>query len=530
MLDICNALVSTHEASILHRDISPDNIMVSDDGNIRLLDFGAARQIIAEQSQSFSVILKQGFAPLEQYQKKGKQGPWTDIYSLGATIYNALTGELLDDPMSRFEDDSELMDNAHGISDNLWNIVKKCIMLKIDDRYQTVNELINDLKALDIEPEPVPCENTPIQAFMAEKGKTTSGNRTKERDQNATELLSYKSGSAENYTVHQPMPSGMQAPLQTQQGQQTASPPLQKQTGSREKIVIILICAAAFLFLVSGITLGALTIMQRQSHNDNEMTEASDEGSTESSEEETEESVDEDEKNNSDDTSEAAYEEETEEVSEEPEEEDPYAWIEEAGIGDKVTFGRYEQDGNYDNGPEDIEWRVLSKESDNLLLISELGLDSGAYNSYGGKTSWETCTLRAWLNESFLSEAFSSEEEKHIATVTVGADRNPIYNTPAGNDTRDRVFLLSAYEAEAYFGSDSDRKCVPTSYAIMRGAWVSDKYGTCSWRLRTPGKSAAEVMLIYDSGLIYPDGDTVADDDDVIRPALWIRPSGTLFE
>ncbi len=93
MLDISNALSAAHSKNILHRDISPDNIMICDDGTVKLLDFGAARQIIANQSQSLSVILKQGFAPLEQYQKKGHQGPWTDIYALGATIYNALTGD-----------------------------------------------------------------------------------------------------------------------------------------------------------------------------------------------------------------------------------------------------------------------------------------------------------------------------------------------------------------------------------------------------------------------------------------------------
>lgn len=96
---ISNALLASHGMNILHRDISPDNIMLCDDGSIRLLDFGAARQVMAEQSQSLSVILKQGFAPLEQYQQKGKQGAWTDIYALGATIYNALTTDMLTDPI-----------------------------------------------------------------------------------------------------------------------------------------------------------------------------------------------------------------------------------------------------------------------------------------------------------------------------------------------------------------------------------------------------------------------------------------------
>ncbi len=155
MQDITNALLLLHSSNVLHRDISPDNIMICNDGSIKLLDFGAARQVTAEQSQSLSVILKQGFAPLEQYQKKGNQGPWTDIYALGATIYNALTGEFLDDPMTRFEDDSKLMTGNHGMSDDFWSILKKCIMLKIEDRYNDVFMLKKDLNALNIAPIPI---------------------------------------------------------------------------------------------------------------------------------------------------------------------------------------------------------------------------------------------------------------------------------------------------------------------------------------------------------------------------------------
>ena len=150
---ISNALLAPHGMNILHRDISPDNIMLCDDKTIRLLDFGAARQVVAEQSQSLSVILKQGFAPLEQYQQKGNQGPWTDIYALGATIYTALTGEMLTDPMSRLEDDSDYAGNKFYISENLWNIIYKCTRLKIQDRYQNIEELRADLMSVGIEEE-----------------------------------------------------------------------------------------------------------------------------------------------------------------------------------------------------------------------------------------------------------------------------------------------------------------------------------------------------------------------------------------
>ena len=188
-----NALLSSHSLNILHRDISPDNIMLCDDNTIRLLDFGASRQVMAEQSQSLSVILKQGFAPLEQYQQKGKQGPWTDIYALGATVYNALTGEMLLDPMSRMEDDSEYESNKYGISGNLWNIIKKCTMLKISDRYADIAAMKKDLQSVGIEPEEFSDVDVEISDFLrssvsAAKHEKT-GTAAEASDPNATMFL-----------------------------------------------------------------------------------------------------------------------------------------------------------------------------------------------------------------------------------------------------------------------------------------------------------------------------------------------------
>lgn len=202
---ISGALMASHSLNILHRDVSPDNIMLCDDGTIRLLDFGAARQVMAEQSQSLSVILKQGFAPLEQYQKKGKQGPWTDIYALGATIYTALTGDMLNDPMTRLEDDSDFDSNKHGISDGLWDIIRKCTKLKIQERYQDIPELKQDLAGLNIESEPfndIKEEITDILRHRMSKPfgstKETSGNMPNfapASDPNATMLLDASSNS-----------------------------------------------------------------------------------------------------------------------------------------------------------------------------------------------------------------------------------------------------------------------------------------------------------------------------------------------
>jgi len=149
MLD---ALMVVHSAGVLHRDISPDNIYICQNGDIKLIDFGAARQVIGEESKSLSVILKQGFAPLEQYQKKGTQGPWTDIYALGATLYYILTGKLIDDAMSRLEA-PEL--DMRGIPGSLAQILQKMLELKHTDRYQSVFEVKSAINALNQELVPI---------------------------------------------------------------------------------------------------------------------------------------------------------------------------------------------------------------------------------------------------------------------------------------------------------------------------------------------------------------------------------------
>ncbi len=193
--------------------------------------------------------------------------------------------------------------------------------------------------------------------------------------------------------------------------------------------------------------------------------------------------------------------------------------------GDTYTFGTYEQDNDTSNGAEAIEWTVLDKKDDKLLVISKYALDCQPYNSEDVEVTWESCTLRTWLNDEFLSEAFSVDEQSVIALTTVTTDENPSYDTDPGNDTEDKVFLLSIAEAEEYFSTDEERKCVPTAYAIAQGAYTSSVggKGTCLWWLRSPGgiqRSAADVG--YD-GSVRHHGYYVHSDGVAVRPALWIN-------
>ena len=118
-----------------------------------------------------------------------------------------------------------------------------------------------------------------------------------------------------------------------------------------------------------------------------------------------------------------------------------------ASVGEYVYFGSYEQDNNVTNGNEAIEWLVLEKEEDKILVVSKYALDCQPYNTEWTDITWESCTLRNWLNDIFLNKAFTEEERTMIPIVTVNADNNPDYSTNVGGYTEDQVFLLSISEA-----------------------------------------------------------------------------------
>ena len=201
-------------------------------------------------------------------------------------------------------------------------------------------------------------------------------------------------------------------------------------------------------------------------------------------------------------------------------------------VGDIVYFGTYEQDNDTTNGKEDIEWLVLAKEKNRVLVISDKALDCQPYNSsYTEEVTWEKCSLRKWLNNDFINAAFTAEERAKIPTVMVSTDKNPEYDTDPGNATKDRVFLLSIVEVEKYFPSNEARKCVPTEYAISNGAYTSDSYtkggkATCWWWLRSPGYNRFDAASVNMYGNVDEEGSHVNNDTYAVRPAMWISIDG----
>ncbi len=214
--------------------------------------------------------------------------------------------------------------------------------------------------------------------------------------------------------------------------------------------------------------------------------------------------------------------------------------------GDRLTAkgGAYDQDGNLDNGAEPIDWIVIADSGDRLLLLSEKVLDKRVFNDNYDATSWETSSVRKWLNEDFFNAAFNDEEKTIIEDyVTVPGDVSA-----ATAEVTDKVFLLSREEAEAYIGAEEgsagNKLCSPvTPHAVNAGVWyITDEYyslfgfkdkgfsdemiGCGNWWLRSNGKDETRIMDVGASGIIRTTGHEAASGYDGVRPAIYISISG----
>ena len=156
------------------------------------------------------------------------------------------------------------------------------------------------------------------------------------------------------------------------------------------------------------------------------------------------------------------------------------------------------------------------------MLISKYALDCKPYNTEYTSVTWETCTLRSWLNNGFYDKAFSADEQQYIVESTVTADANPSYNTNPGNNTTDKVFLLSITEVNKYFSSDSARICYATDYAENQGSYTNSD-GACWWWLRSPGDYCNYASGVGGDGSVYGIGLSVPNTDGSVRPAVWVR-------
>lgn len=201
--------------------------------------------------------------------------------------------------------------------------------------------------------------------------------------------------------------------------------------------------------------------------------------------------------------------------------------------GDTIGFGAYEQDGIMTNGKEDIEWIVLSKTGDKLLVVSKYALDTLPYDNKDSETTWDKCSLRTYLNKDFLKAAFTKSEQKMIKAAKITTAKDAKYGTDGGKNTKDKIFLLSHEDlVNTKYGFDKDeeaydknRCCEATQFAINCNAIVqydiNDFSNSCWWWLRTMWFNATFADVVFPSGSVYG-GQPVGSRDINVRPAMYI--------
>ncbi len=194
-----------------------------------------------------------------------------------------------------------------------------------------------------------------------------------------------------------------------------------------------------------------------------------------------------------------------------------------AKVGDIVEFGSYPQSKETDAEKTAIEWKVLAKENGKIFLISKYGLDCKPYNVEMEDVTWETSSIRRWLNGEFMQAAFTRDKQKWIVKITVENPDNSECGTKGGKNTKDKIFLLSIEEAEAYFASDETRVCTPTAYAVANGAYKNKVNGNCLWWLRSPGEYQTDVAGVGSDGGVYAYDCGVVTEYNAVRPALWVN-------
>ena len=211
-------------------------------------------------------------------------------------------------------------------------------------------------------------------------------------------------------------------------------------------------------------------------------------------------------------------------------------------VGDIIKFGNYYK--NDDKTKEPLEWRVLEVSNDKALLITKDAIDCKPYNNewryiecrditwgeYSLRqwrdTTWGECSLRQWLNNEFINQAFSKKEQIEIILTNISNPRNPYLGTWGGNNTQDKIFLLSIDEVKKYFKDVKGRECKANNYAKQQGASTSynkEYLDHCDWWFRSPGRPQYCAAFVCDDGRICAEGCCVETDINAVRPALFIN-------
>ena len=487
LVPLIESLDEIHSQGMIHRDISPDNIMVLPDGRIKLMDFGAARDYTEFGEKSLSIVLKPGYAPPEQYQTHGIQGPWTDIYALCATMYKCITGENPPDAIDRLVDDHLKKISTFGItvSPQIEEAIIKGMSVAAKDRYQNVGDFCEDLyggyeerSVLGAEESQSQVENESAEQNVETKAdmlkdevpqeKYSTTEAVLENENLISEELSENAGltSEENETEDvietETNNAGNKVPEQILEKEKNSiTPEKEGQSGNRGKEETKKIQKKNKYFLPIIGMLILLGITGFFVYNKSEYK-----------------------------------------------------------VGKTIEFGNYPQDKDGTEKP--IEWIVMKKEGNQVLLLSKYVLDAKPYNKEWEDVTWETSDIRQWLNNEFYTTAFNKAEKAKIQTSLIKNEDNSKYGTNGGNDTEDKVFLLSEKETETLFSNKEERIAKATEYATKSGVYVNEEKAACWW-LRSPGNKGYIAAEVNHYGWVDRYGDYVDYSYDGVRPALHLN-------
>ncbi|MBQ1821542.1 MAG: protein kinase [Clostridia bacterium] len=549
-VDICRALELCSHYKIIHRDIKPQNIFVNELGDYKLGDFGIAKT--SDHTTRATKAGTFGYMAPEVYLSKPYNAS-VDICSLGLVMYwmlNERRGPFVplppevpktsqnEEALNRRMSGEPLPAPKNG-SEELKRIVLKACAFDPKDRYASPTEMKRDLLALtDVTTQfaitPLVEKHDPAASMQPEPEYEKTVGIFWDRTSATPPIITEANPKQRPLTETKPPVSERKPSSQPTQAETAAKKPTHEKK-TNKKIWIPL--TALLIALALAATAVVLLLTTCDSCNANpETAEApaklNDGNTPKLTETPTQETIE----TPMPEPTETLMPEPTETPAPEPTEtpmpETTQNPVKElicsfmsASVGEAIAFGRYEQDGDDSNGKEAIEWIVLAKEDNGILVISKYALDCQPYHTTQSAVTWETCFLRTWLNETFLQDAFSEDEQAIIRLTKVTADNNPAYHTPYGNDTEDRIFLISIAEVNEYFNSDDARKCALTHYAISQyiKANKSKSVGdTIRWWLRSPGSASNCAARVKTDGSISYYGSYVDGNNVGVRPALWI--------
>ena len=508
LVPLIESLDEIHSKGMIHRDISPDNIMVLPDGRIKLMDFGAARDYTEFGEKSLSIVLKPGYAPPEQYQTHGIQGPWTDIYALCATMYKCITGENPPDAIERVMDDHLKKISAFGIPvlPQIEEAIIKGMSVAAKDRYQNVGDFCEDLYG-GYEENSVPEaeeSQSQVETESAEQsveakadilqeevpqGKYSTTEAVQESEKLISKELSENAGltseenEAEAGIESETNNLGNKVPEQIlEKEKDSITPEKEGQSDNRAKEETKKVQKKNNYFpLIVGILI-LLGIAGTFAYNKSVFEETA--SKTESSSQEKDKNP-------------------------------------EYKVGETIEFGNYPQDKDGTEKP--IEWIVMKKEGNQVLLLSKYVLDAKPYNEELEEVTWETSDIRQWLNNEFYTTAFNKAEKAKIQTSLIKNEDNSEYGTSGENDTEDKVFLLSKKEAKTLFSNNEEKIAKATEYAEKSGVYVNEEK-VAGWWLRSPGDNSDSAAVVYSYGWGYRYGyDVYYSYGGGVRPALHLN-------